>query len=568
MKHRMLHILRFLRRKSVKRGVRSVVCLLLALMMTASDTLRLIPPVEVTAAETKAAEVSFTNHTLYRWHQIRLGRNLAPTQKWTPVIIGYQYNGKDYYLNTTGIGSTNGASKVFDGGWAKASSWTSQMSKYGFSGINSNTAFYTLDRLASDIGVYRTGGVDEEYGWVPTFLIGRNINWKGDRTQEATAGQHLVYKSSTNANFATPGSEFYKDAAYWYPNTYKHWTIVDQDEHGRAAERFAFSDPNNYDPGLDPALGLEWAQNRIISMVNNGHDALLTFSKDYFESTNSNKYDYGGEFYLWTPDEINLPTIEAENKDSAGNSLLSGCLGSSDINDAMPKVVADVTVHSGTLFNVDKDILIASGAVLVVEPGGTLTIDATVYNNGIIINYGTIFVTGKGCIRPLDPRDKNGDWDGMAGKIICSGSTDNGKTRTGEGNLIMFKGSAAIFNESPYLLTVKDGASVELNGTIFCPQYFMLADSDFHIRESGRLICQYKTNKAAYNNGTKEFFSGAEPSKNGSMTKVVDNKESQYNIPFVQTGKSLFVNDGTFISWAAPSPVDPFVHQTLLDMTK
>lgn len=576
MKH---DILQFLRRKSVKRGVRSVVCLLLALMMTASDALRLIPPMEVTAADTAAAEVSFTNHTLYRWTRVTSGwdldkRNANRNALWSPVLISYQWtdeknNKKEYYLDLRTV-TQNKDGKYVDSRTPKetprdgvlidnwrflATRWDSIASDKGYPKLTGNydsnpNQFWTVDDPLTDLGVQKTGNDQIFYASrFATYKIGRNIDWT-NRHWAIAAKQTLVCNGYSDVNFTEEGSDRYKYGKEWESYSFQNWGFD------------GYNDGKTVREDLNkelPSWGLNKGEFRILAKHDSSRDSCLKPSENYVQSEYESSFVYDGKFSVWIGELYNLPTIEAVNKNNESNKRLSGCVGPSDINDVMPKVQADLTVHSGTLLNIGNDVHIASGAVVVVEPGATMTIDATLFNDGTIINYGTIFVRGNGCIRPLAPRYPNGNYNYDAGKIICSGSTDNGKTRTGEGNLIMLKGSAAIFNPAYNLLTVKDGASVELNGTIFCPYYFTLADSDFHIRESGRLICQYSANDAAYNCASPGFFAGTETAPGCSLTKVgYSTGLDAYYTPFIQTGKSLFVNEGTFKNLSKPTSEHPF----------
>lgn len=596
-------ILKFFRKKSVRRGVRGAVCLLLALMMTASDALRLVPPGDAAAAETTnvgatnggtpsigtpdagttddvttnaaiedntempAAKVTWTDRVLYDWTECHSYRDLEKRKgEWVPVLITWHDGGNEYILS---------GNKNFDSSYyLKGAGWNGMMNNQGYPSLNVNKVkktdwknhafldhFWTLDDSVSNLAVWNLNKMDEEWGKMDTYLIGRNITWPevGKEPTEKDAGQLLVYKGVGRAGFDVVDGTFYKEAKKAYPDTFRSWSIFDYDE---ALIKCGWGDGLSTQP-------FDWMEDsdgqthvwRVNSFVNNGNNADLSHSGDLVYSTWHAFYSNSEtNFHLWTGVRKTIPTVTRKGKVQMTGCM--GLMGEQTLNKSLSEVVPDAVVETGTLLNIDHDVLIEDGAVLLIQPGGVMTVDGNLYNNGTIINYGTIFVKGGGSIRPLGAATNSGGFEdigtnygGDYGRLICSGSTDNGKTFTGEGNLVVFKDGLVAFDDrGGNFFVVKDGASVELNGTIFCPGFFTLAGSDFHIRESGNLISQYKS---TYRFADKELYTGARTFKQYSVQKVSLDADWGTSIPYYYTGDCNFINEGTFKRQTEPSATLP-----------
>lgn len=78
-------------------------------------------------------------------------------------------------------------------------------------------------------------------------------------------------------------------------------------------------------------------------------------------------------------------------------------------------ITSDYTVRSGMVMNVDNGVLIEDGVTVTVMPGGVLSVEGQLYNNGTIKNYGTVVVQPDSCITCFDPNSSK------AGTIVNSG---------------------------------------------------------------------------------------------------------------------------------------------------
>ena len=233
--------------------------------------------------------------------------------------------------------------------------------------------------------------------------------------------------------------------------------------------------------------------------VPDGETSIAMKHKDdtvYFENVawDKNSYD-NGDFILWVGTPVKFGTLRE---------LESGGSSNTDI------------VRSGLLLNLEDPMIIEEGHKLIVEPGAVLSISTDLYNNGIIENYGTVVVQPCASIRTLFPNElrrairqegdtlgnliaaasrtdgpkKTSNFSQLCGEIRCRGGTYNGMAA--EGNLIVMRDAGIIFDEGPNLLQLEQGATMEINGTVICPNSLRLFDSDLYIRSNGTLYCQYE----------------------------------------------------------------------------
>ena len=441
-----------LQTKTAKRGTKRLLCLLLALMMTTGDALKLFPPVEADAAN---GGMDTTDRMLYKWHRVEKGSDLAQTVSgkttWVPVLIGYKAdNGTEYCLDLRGTETTT--KNKF-----KAVNWTSKAKTNGYPSLcDSKNEFWTLDDPLTDLAVFQLEAKDDGTEYFKTFLIGRNVNWGKitlseeqrleEITKETAAAQILACGYGyDDLDFTDITSDHYKKGKEWRKTSFRNWTIVGKDE----------TAPNIKESN-QPAKGLNAGKMRIMAQHYNASDSCLVYEGDTVYSTNYSYYDYpAGEYCIWKGERTKMATL-----------------------------LHDYTIEQSVL-NIDSEMLIAEGVTLTIPAGSTLTIDTTLYNNGTIINYGTIFLLEGGCIRTLNPT-KDGKTSQDCGKIICSG-----EKQQGEGNLVMFQNSSIILDEGKNLFALHRGAVAEINGTLICPNSFVLDNADIRIREKGKLISQY-----------------------------------------------------------------------------
>lgn len=528
-----------LQTKAAKRGVRSAVCLLLALMMTVSDTLKLFPPMEAEALDTE-------EHTLYKWNRINAGTELAKLtadkrKQWVPVLIGYRASdGTEYYIDLRTV--TKGEKGYVDSRTSDLAARTAVLPANGFlaanwtekantndypSLVDSNREFWTLDDPLTDIAVFPSDQKDAEWGKYPTYLIGRNINWgdgKDDKTRldlitdVKSAEQLLILADSFVMNFDTEKGEGWKKGKEWRANSFKNWTFAGAGDQGTVSDKKC------------PDMNLKSGEFRIMAQHEDELDSNLKtkvveenkVKRNYVSAEYDSGYNYtDGIFSVWTGEKYNLTVL---NKDHTVD----------------PSLGVD-------LLNIKDPMLIKEGKTLTIMPGATLTIDTTLYNNGTILNYGTIFLLEGASIRTLNPME-NGKASQNCGKIICSGSADNGRNFTGEGNLITFQNSSIIFDEGANLFKVQNGATVELNGTMVCPNTFTLDNANIYIRPKGMLISQYAVSDRFTQ--IKDMTITRAASRDGKLSttfpKMKEMNKSAVPQPFTTTGSCKFTNEGYF----------------------
>lgn len=79
-------------------------------------------------------------------------------------------------------------------------------------------------------------------------------------------------------------------------------------------------------------------------------------------------------------------------------------------------ITDNIVVGSGMVMNIDDGVLIMDDVTVIVEPGGVLSVEGQLFNNGVIENHGTVILQKDACISSFIPSADN------AGQIICDGS--------------------------------------------------------------------------------------------------------------------------------------------------
>ena len=518
-------------------------CLTLSVLFLAGDGLLFQPAA--------AADGLGTNDTLaFRWKKVQGIEDLPCDDVWHPIILSYREYGDeggytDYYLNTNGmpLGRTFGEvtdndDNDYDWG-VKTTTWLGYNSdRYIpmlYQDVYENDVFYTLGQSPSDLGIYHyTMPCDANMQADCNYFISRGVDFTksvGKGTPGKWTDGRYYTSNLSNTAMVNEAVSYYNGLTDKVLSTGARWFLGNEDKFSQAAfynydnsndkkyvQPYAFDTDNSYwncDKGwnwnnyygggvmwsiiphnvneafgitgdaesayikaeTDQSSGFTVFKNKYAQYVSSGTvrivmtiggawtdtDLTLQHKNNVIWAEDDGSYDYdNGTFVLWVGTPVKLATVRAKG---TGN--------------------ADVTVPGGSVQNVDEDLLIEANATLVVEPGAVLSIDANLYNNGTIYNYGTIVVQPGATISTLSP---NGGAS-SCGAICCKGGTYNGMNA--EGNFLVMQGAGVAFEEGADLFRLENGATLELNGTMFCPNSFVVADSDLYIRRNGLLVCQY-----------------------------------------------------------------------------
>ena len=459
---------------------------------------------------------------------------------WHPIIISYVYNGAEYYFDMSGSQFINrwpnrwvdADKQKYNGTYGfNSKKWSDVQTIYHCPSLNDKNinSFVTMGTSITNVAITYLTDNDEEDRKEPTYLIGRDVDWTNVRDEDGNirkeaAAQVLVrcpvYRLADAASFTydeysdyrfegvaldTINGNSYKLAEKTYKG-FNKWSFITKDS----------SDKDYYNWNLsDDKL-------RVVSIEDKDWDCCWVYEKQsVIFSDEETVMDYdNGEFTVWIGTVKNMPTLNS-----------------------------NFTVEENQMLNLDNDVMINEGVTLTISPGASMTIDTTLYNNGTIINYGTVFLLEGGTIRTFCPM-VNGVASQNCGKLVCSG-----KKKRGEGNLVAFQNSTIVFDEGMNLFRVEEGAVVELNGTIVCPNTFVLDNADFRIRDKGLLICQY-----AMPNGyltidemtiKKSALHSGELASTYPAMKEMNKKEVP--VPYILTGSSCFFNDGYFAHLTEPS---------------
>lgn len=255
-------------------------------------------------------------------------------------------------------------------------------------------------------------------------------------------------------------------------------------------------------------------------------DLTLQYQVDrpsYAKVDDRNVYDYQyGDFYVWVGTQYKMNEMRGTKDSTTGGYTHS--------------------IQSGNVLNVRDDTYIPEGTTVIVEPGAVMLIDgATLYNNGTILNYGTIVLQNNSAITRLEIASARG------GNLYCEGSL--GERYNGmvpEGNLLVLdSGSRIVFPDGEDRFRVANGATVGLNGLMICPNAFKLADSDFYIRKAGTLICQYGIAKK-YVMPRDYTLTDAGTEKVSVVPSVLSTSNSSSVTSMYVSGAYQLINDGVF----------------------
>ena len=177
-----------------------------------------------------------------------------------------------------------------------------------------------------------------------------------------------------------------------------------------------------------------------------GDDDAYTIEADYHSEKNYN-FPLGSGYYMNL--FVNFSTAGDNYLGSSGNSLRSATesrrtdfLIYTKHTESFAALSNDYTVKAGNVLNIDRNAFIPEGKTLTVEAGGIVNVTGKLFNDGKIVNHGTIVVGNKGFLAPFDV-------DGNGGGITCEKGGDliilsDGVVASGAGSMTLSQGSNCI----------------------------------------------------------------------------------------------------------------------------
>ncbi len=250
-----------------------------------------------------------------------------------------------------------------------------------------------------------------------------------------------------------------------------------------------------------------------------GKDAQIKVdSKGIIWGDEDKSYDDGGKFYLWYGVKKNL-SIYASTFTVESGQVVS-------IKD---------NVQLNSVDNQNQDVK------LIVEPGAVLSIEGTFYNNGTILNYGTVIVQKDSCIRSRMPGPDPKNPSEKYGSIICDGGDyqKGDQIIQGEGNLLVLEGGKIDFNRANGLFQLRHGATAEINGTLLVPGTILMEDSELYIRNKGHILTGYY-NEVRFD----KTINTAKSTNDGLEGVFLAPYENNNGIAILQSGECMITNDG------------------------
>ncbi len=97
-------------------------------------------------------------------------------------------------------------------------------------------------------------------------------------------------------------------------------------------------------------------------------------------------------------------------------------------------VDSDLTVESGSVFQIKGDTVLTDGHTITVKPGGVLSVEGTFYNDGFICNEGTFLIHENAYVTMMDPN--------ALGSIACKSTGADS-----EGSLIIMENAVLLGGE-------------------------------------------------------------------------------------------------------------------------
>ena len=251
-------------------------------------------------------------------------------------------------------------------------------------------------------------------------------------------------------------------------------------------------------------------------------------------------FDDGGKYakdLYWQDDGS---TIQGENENNSGD-YFSCWLGEPKEFSA---ITHDYTVPSGRVLNIDDQVILMDGVTLTVEPGAVVSVNKRFFNNGRIVNYGTIYIQEDACMMPY------GETDDFAGQIVCCGGDrkvkpmEKSSKEAACGDIVINKnGRLNLIGEGR--LYLQQGASLVNNGGVVLLRKQPVISNAYVLNTEGSQIFFGKTVSTAYKPLVQNCTPGSDVY---SMVGVsLTNGGDQ---DFVFQNGSKFVNYGLFYSLA------------------
>lgn len=178
--------------------------------------------------------------------------------------------------------------------------------------------------------------------------------------------------------------------------------------------------------------------------------------------------------------------------------------------------LGDYTVPAGTTLQLNDDVILTSGSTLTIEPGAVLSVKGRFYNNGTIINQGTIVLEKDSIVSSLDPTYF------AAGTIRCIGGatevvcSSNGETARCEGNLVILNEAKLCIPSEDAILDFGQGSSCQNNGMIAFSGNALIDNAKIVNSDTSVVLIGYKlTNSYTLLKTYNNFYYGMLPKTMG-----------------------------------------------------
>lgn len=148
--------------------------------------------------------------------------------------------------------------------------------------------------------------------------------------------------------------------------------------------------------------------------------------------------------------------------------------------------IGTMELASGSVLQLKNNTFLKDDATLTIQPGAVLTVKDTFFNNGKIINYGTLIIEEDSVMCPFDTTKAAG------GSVCCYGSGTTYKGMKCEGNLIILSGGRLLLTKDSAGFILEKGASLNNFGLLFVPGSMNINSAQVYCSEQSFVISHFK----------------------------------------------------------------------------
>ena len=138
----------------------------------------------------------------------------------------------------------------------------------------------------------------------------------------------------------------------------------------------------------------------------------------------------------------------------------------------------DYTVKAGQILTIEESVYIKDDVTLTIEDGGILSVKGQLFNDGKILNKGTMMVNENACVCPFEPTSTFG------GEITCDG-----------GDIIIMENAKLLAGNGSCRLKLQNGATCVNYGYLIGAGTLEMDNSLIENKKTGHIYINYQLGK-------------------------------------------------------------------------